>query len=103
MSKSQLFIEPAKVRWTGSPTACTKRFAVVVVREVEVSYKEMTALCCAGLPVDIHLAITKDGQTQYSSGEASATGVEHYCEPRMAVLEARERERKRTVPFGLRD
>lgn len=73
------------------------------MREVEVSSKEMTALCCAGLPFDIHLAITKDGQTQYSSGEASATGVEHYCEPRMAVLEARERERKRTVPFGLRD
>ncbi|CDJ64004.1 hypothetical protein ENH_00056840 [Eimeria necatrix] len=62
MSQSQLLTELAKVRWNGNPKEYTDRFAAVAERGLGFAPDKLADYYCTGLPTDLHLLITNNGQ-----------------------------------------
>ena len=91
MSQSQLLTELAKVRWNGNPKEYTDRFAAVAERGLGLAPDELADYYCTGLPTDLHLLITNNGQVKYQSWEQAATAATRLYEPKQSVLELRER------------
>ncbi|CDJ38774.1 hypothetical protein ETH_00007965 [Eimeria tenella] len=96
MSQSQLLTELAKVRWNTKPKEYTDRFAAVAERGLGVAPDELADYYCTGLPTDLHLLITNDGQVKYQSWEQAATDAARLYEPKQSVLELRERTSRAT-------
>ncbi|CDJ67797.1 hypothetical protein ENH_00041680 [Eimeria necatrix] len=69
----------------------TDRFAAVAERGLGLSPDEIADYYCAGLPTDLHLLITNNGQVKYQSWEQAATAATWLYEPNQSVLELRER------------
>ncbi|CDJ67940.1 hypothetical protein ENH_00044940 [Eimeria necatrix] len=90
MSQSQLLTELAKVRWNGNPKEYTDRFAAVAESGLGLAPDELADYYCSGLPTDLHLLITNNGQVKCQSWEQAATAAT-LCEPKQNVLELRER------------
>ncbi|CDJ63034.1 hypothetical protein ENH_00032080 [Eimeria necatrix] len=91
MSQSQLLTELAKARWNGNPKEYTDRFAVVAEPGLGFAPDELADYYCAGLPTDLHLLITNNGQLEYQSWKQAATAARRLYEPKRSVLELRER------------
>ncbi|CDJ62503.1 OSJNBa0042D13.18 protein, related [Eimeria necatrix] len=91
MSQSQLLTELAKVPWNGNPKEYTDRFAAVAERGLGFAPDELADYYCTGLPTDLHLLITNNGQVKYQSWEQAATAATRLYEPKQSVLELRER------------
>ncbi|CDJ67486.1 hypothetical protein ENH_00038380 [Eimeria necatrix] len=75
MSQSQLLKELAKVRWNGNPNEYTDRLAAVAERGLGFAPDELADYYCTGLPTDLHLLITNNGQVKYQSWEQAATAA----------------------------
>ncbi|CDJ63098.1 hypothetical protein ENH_00033910 [Eimeria necatrix] len=91
MSQSQLLTELDKVRWNGNPEEYLGKFASVAERGVGIAPNELADPYCAGVPTDLYLLITNNGQVKYSSCEQAATAAARLYEPKQTVLEIRER------------
>ncbi|CDJ68258.1 hypothetical protein ENH_00050490 [Eimeria necatrix] len=91
MSQSQLLTELTKVRWNGNPKEYTDRFAAVAERGLGLAPDELADYYCTGLPTDLHLLITNNGQVKYQSWEQGATAGAPLYEPKQSMLELRER------------
>ncbi|CDJ69522.1 hypothetical protein, conserved, partial [Eimeria necatrix] len=90
MSQSQSLTELGKVRWNGNPKEYTDRFAAVAESGLGLAPDELADYYCSGLPTDLHLLITNNGQVKCQSWEQAATAAT-LCEPKQNVLELRER------------
>ncbi|CDJ41577.1 hypothetical protein ETH_00022635 [Eimeria tenella] len=84
MSQSKLLTELAKVRWSGNPKEYTYRFAAVAERGLGVAPDELADYYCTGLPTDLHLLITNNGQVKYQSWEQAATAAARLYEPKQS-------------------
>ncbi|CDJ63801.1 hypothetical protein ENH_00052350 [Eimeria necatrix] len=82
MSQSQLSTELAKVRWNGNPKEYRDRFAAVAERGLGLAPDELADYYCTGLPTDLHLLITNNGQVKYQSWEQAATAPTRLYEPK---------------------
>ncbi|CDJ43332.1 hypothetical protein ETH_00000700 [Eimeria tenella] len=91
MPQSQLLTELDKVRWNGNPKEYTDWFGAVAERGLGVAPDELADYYCTGLPTDLHLLITNNGQVKYQSWEQATTAAARLYEPKQSVLEVRER------------
>ncbi|CDJ34490.1 LOW QUALITY PROTEIN: uncharacterized protein EMH_0090580 [Eimeria mitis] len=91
MSQSQLLTDLGKVRWNGNPKEYTDQFAAVAERSAVIAPDELAGFQCTGLPTDLHLLITNNGQEKYSSWGQAATAAARLYETKQTVLELRER------------
>ncbi|CDJ67621.1 hypothetical protein, conserved [Eimeria necatrix] len=91
MSQSELLTELAKVRWNGNLKEYTDRFATVAERGMSPTPAELADYYCTGLPTDLHLSISNDGQVKYLTWEQAAIAATRLYEPKQSVLELRER------------
>ncbi|CDJ62306.1 hypothetical protein ENH_00012560 [Eimeria necatrix] len=91
MSQIQLLTELAKVRWNGNTKEYTDRFEAVAERGLGLAPDELADYYSTGLPTDLHLLITNNGQVKYQSWEQAATASSRLYEPKQSVLELRER------------